>query len=144
MEAGEGVAERPKPSEERGVPWIIAERLHGDYPRHTPDGGKWLLFMPAAHVDEVWEKVRAATEEGLLGGSSKVSTARPNHYLRSTGTRVICVYTYDWTDEADVRRVRARLRDLGFVARLSYKADADSRARNYAGQSQGRIAKYYE
>lgn len=36
---------------------------------------------------------------------------------------VICVYTDDYTNEADVLRVESALRELGVTGRLSYKPD---------------------
>ncbi len=35
----------------------------------------------------------------------------------------VCVYTRDFRDMADVRRVRSALKALGFVRPLSYKPD---------------------
>ena len=57
---------------------------------------------------------------------------------------MICVYTYDWTDEEDVRRIREVLRELGFVKKIPYKADQETRAGRYAASGEGRVSKYYE
>jgi hypothetical protein len=38
------------------------------------------------------------------------------------------VYTYDWQDEKDVRRVRQELRELGITQRIPYKSDEETRA----------------
>jgi hypothetical protein len=38
-------------------------------------------------------------------------------------THVICVYTYDFTDEEDVWRVEGELRKLGIVGWINYKSD---------------------
>lgn len=48
--------------------WLDTERKIGAYPDHTENGGKWLIFVPVSQVDEVWEKIKRATEEGKLGG----------------------------------------------------------------------------
>ncbi len=48
--------------------------------------------------------------------------------------KVICVYTYDWTDEADVRRVRQELRALGITSKIPYKTDDDTNAGRYSSQ----------
>jgi hypothetical protein len=61
-------------------------------------------------VDDVWFKIKKAVEEGRLGGSAKVSTAKPNPLSKDPRKHVICVYTYDWTDEEDVRRIREELK----------------------------------
>ncbi len=134
----------PKPSEVSEAYWIGAERKKGVYPDHTENGGKWLIFVPLTQVDEVWEKIRRATEEGKLGGSAKASTARPNPNARDPNTKVICVYTYDWTDENDVKRVREELRQLGVLSKIPYKADQETYSGKYANRGNTRISKYYE
>jgi Basophilic leukemia-expressed protein Bles03 len=100
--------------------------------------------VPVADLDQMWEKISTATELGRLGGLAKVATAMPNPLAKNPAVRVICVYTYDWTDEADVRRVRSELRELGFTAKIHYKVDEDTRAGNYAGKGKARVSKYFE
>jgi hypothetical protein len=136
------MSSHPQPSQVSNVYWLYAERGCGAYPRHTPRGGKWLLFVSVTEVDEAWATIRAATEQGRLGGASKVATAKPSPLAKHPDLRVICVYTYDWTDQTDVLRVRQELRELGFTSKIAYKADEDTRAGRYAGQ--GRVAKYLE
>src|SRR2546421_10072735 len=92
----------PKPSQITDVFWLSAARKIGDYPVHTERGGKWLVFVPVPEIDEVWTRVKHATEQGLLGNSAKVSTAAQNPNAKSADGKVICVYTYDWADEHDV------------------------------------------
>jgi nuclear transport factor 2 (NTF2) superfamily protein len=60
-----------------------------------------------------------------------VSTARPNPDSRDN-RKVIYVYTADWQDEADVMRVRERLRELGFVDRLGYKRNIETYKGEYS------------
>lgn len=136
--------ETPKPSEVMDSYWIYASRKQGIYPEHSENGGKWLIFVPLEQIDVVWEKIRLATEQGNLGSSAKVSTARPNPNASNSGTKVICVYTYDWTDEYDVRRIREALRQLGFTSKISYKADRETVSGIYANRGNKRISKYYE
>ena len=99
----------------------------GDYER----SGKWLLFTPIDAHDEVWSKIRAATEAGELGYAAKAATSRKNELQARSGALLTCVYTYDFDDHDDVRRVLEALRKLGFVGRLSYKADIDTRKGTY-------------
>jgi hypothetical protein len=110
------------PSTVTDVYWIYA-----DNPAATAaDGartGKWLVFVPARHLDRWWELIRLATEQGLLGFSAKAATARPNELAGSQRTKLICVYTRDWQDHGDVRRILQQLRGLGVTSRLSYKTD---------------------
>ena len=133
----------PKPSQVTDAYWLSTVRKSGEYPAHTELGGKWLIFVPVAQIDEVWAKIKDATEKGLLGGSAKVATAMPNPNATNPN-KVICVYTYDWTDEGDVRRVREVLRTLGIVAKIPYKADNDTLTDRYTNRGHKRISKYYE
>lgn len=134
----------PKPSHVTDAYWLHAERKSGTYPVASKNRGKWLVFVPLSEIDEVWAKIKLATEEGRLGSSAKVASARPNPNAKTPGTNVICVYTYDWTDEGDVMRVRQELRQLGIASKIPYKADEDTYAGRYAVRGHKRISKYYE
>lgn len=134
----------PKPSKVTDVYWLSAKRKTGCYPLATEKCGKWLVFVPASQINDVWEKIKVATEEGRLGSSAKVATARPNPNAAKSDKKVICVYTYDWTDEKDVRRIREGLRQLGITSPIPYKADEDTYAGRYAVHGHKRISKYYE
>jgi hypothetical protein len=92
----------------------------------------------------VWIRIKHATEHGRLGDSAKVATAKPNPNASDPVTKVICVYTYDWTDKADVSRIRDELRALGIVSKIPYKADRDTLTGRYARRGHKRISKYYE
>jgi Domain of unknown function (DUF1917) len=80
-------------------------------------------IRPGGHLDQWWELIRLATEQGRLGISAKAETARPNELAGSQRTKLICVYTRDWQDHGDVRRILQQLRVLGVTTRLSYKTD---------------------
>lgn len=114
------------------------------YPHHLERGGKWLIFVPVENLDGTWEKIRIATESGDLGASSKVATAKPNQNAVMQSQKVICVYTYDWTDRQDVMRIRDQLRQLGITWKIPYKSDEDTHAGKYANRGNGRTSKYYE
>lgn len=133
-----------KPFEVSDVYWLYADRKTGHYPRTTPQSGKWLIWVPEKEIDEVWDRIRRATEEGRLGSQSKVATARPSPLAVDPRKRVICVYTYDWTDEKDVRQIREELRKLGITEPIPYKSDADTLAGKYKAKGHKRISKYYE
>jgi len=79
--------------------------------------GKWLLFVGRDSIDGVWGKVKENVVSGRLGPTAKVGVAGMGF--------MICVYTADFTDPADVHRVLARLAAMGLVRKngLSYKAD---------------------
>jgi hypothetical protein len=137
LRQGEGVI----PSKTTQMYWIVQD-APGMQQGETDDekAGKWLIFLEADRVDEAWCKVRDATAAGSLGISTKVSTAKPNPDSRDE-RKVIYVYTRDWQDEADVMRVRERLRELGFVDRLGYKRNIETYRGEYS--KKGRKVTYY-
>jgi hypothetical protein len=87
--------------------------------------GKWLLFVSSQHAAHCWALVAQATKDGRLGFDSKVSD------LGQSGSRVIVVYTADWHDQDDVRRVLREVRRLGWAGTLSYKRDEETFAGTY-------------
>jgi hypothetical protein len=133
-----------KPSEEIEAYWIYASRQKGSYPKSNANSGKWLIFVSVDNIDTVWEKIKLATESGLLGGGSKVSTAKPNPNAAISNMKVICVYTYDYTDKEDVMRVRQELRKIGVISKIPYKTDNATRQGQYQVKGNTRISVYYE
>ncbi|RXE56644.1 hypothetical protein ABH15_00200 [Methanoculleus taiwanensis] len=126
--AGEGVT----PSKTTQMYWIVEDAPNaGCSPVDDELGGKWLIFAEPADADEAWRRVRNETAAGRLGTSARVSTAKENPDARDNRT-VIYVYTADWRDEADVMRVRERLRELGFVDRLGYKRNIETYQGEYS------------
>ena len=132
-----------RPSQVLDQYWLMAISKKRMNAPSTDRTGKWLLFVPVGEVDEIWEKVRQATESGLLGIASKVSTGRPNPNSRDASKKVVCVYTYDHEDEADVMRVREELRRLGFKDKMPYKTDEATTSGKYQVKGDRRIGKYY-
>ncbi len=133
------------PSEVTDAYWIYATRQKGAYPKSNPaNSGKWLVFISVDNVDIVWKKIKIATENGQLGGTSKVATARPNPNATNNNMKVICVYTYDYTDKEDVMRVRQELRKIGIENKIPYKTDNATRQGQYQVKGNSRISVYYE
>ncbi|GEM_PF-922647 len=130
--------EEKKPSNTDDVDWIYAESKK-DYPASTENSGKWLIFGYLKYIDEVWNKISVATEEGKLGNLSKCGTAK-----RNPSTAVICVYTYDSEDRADVARIAWELFKIGVVQKqtMNYKTDNDTTTRKYAHKGDKKISKY--
>jgi len=113
------------PTQETRDAWVYAFCAKGDYPEHTERCGKWLIFCSSTRIDEEWQRIKHAVEQGQLGSQAKVSTAASSRVRRS-GQHVICVYTYDYEDSTDARRIRQVLRDLGFTQKLPYKSDEET------------------
>lgn len=134
---GEGVL----PTKTTQMYWIVLD-APGSAPEAIEDenAGKWLIFQEPDAVDAAWKKVRDATVSLQLGISAKVSTAKPNPDSRDN-RKVIYVYTKDWADEADVMRVREKLRELGFTDRIGYKRNLETFAGEYA--TRGKRVTYY-
>jgi hypothetical protein len=74
--------------------------------------GKWMLFCNIHTVDEVWGIVAKATANNELGIAAKVATRREDDYRQE---RIVCVYTSDFANKADVERVATKLKQLGLV-----------------------------
>jgi hypothetical protein len=124
--------------------WIYAERKTGEYPGHTVRGGKWLIFISNHNVDRIWVKIGKAVEEGELGGTAKVATAKVNLDFPGSKTKVICVYTYDWRDKEDVKKIREELRKLGITRKIAYKTDKDTELGKYRINTDEKLSRYYE
>jgi hypothetical protein len=95
--------------------------------------GKWQVFVPRVHVDEVWAKVVDLVRAEELGPSAKVSTAKGNPISpNDPDNHVIIVYAADWRDLADVRRILRTLRSAG-VAKgwLHFKRDRETLSGKY-------------
>jgi hypothetical protein len=134
---GEGVV----PSKTTQMYWIVQD-APGSAPEAIEDenAGKWLIFQEPGQADAAWKKVRDATVTLELGISAKVSTSKPNPESRDN-RKVIYVYSKDWADEADVMRVREKLRELGFIERIGYKRNIETFAGEYA--KKGKRVTYY-
>ena len=83
--------------------------------------GKWLLFPRVEDVDSIWGIVARETVLGNLGMAAKVATREDGGDGGGEegggggtggGARLICVYTTDFSDRADVKRVLERMRKL--------------------------------
>ncbi|OKO97440.1 UPF0696 protein C11orf68 -like protein [Penicillium subrubescens] len=85
--------------------------------------GKWMFFPTVDYVDSFWKTVVTALDKGDLGEAAKVATDDG-----SGQARLICVYTKDFSDKEDVKRVLLTLVEKGLVDEESrpiyYKCDA--------------------
>ncbi|KAL6356905.1 hypothetical protein LRP88_10518 [Fusarium phalaenopsidis] len=127
------VQEREANKEKKSAAEDILQLAHAAKVR----AGKWMLFCPPAEVNDVWDIVAKATANNELGIAAKVAPKPVDEDSRRD--RLICVYTTDFADKADVGRVLQKLRELRLVeARgrpIYYKPDAYT----YIGISSGNI-----
>jgi hypothetical protein len=84
--------------------------------------GKWQVFGDADRVDELWPGVVADAANGRLW-AAKATTPAGREKL-PYDSAVLAVYTPNYLDLADVRRVRERLREAhGVDGEIYYKPD---------------------
>ncbi|KAL4818095.1 hypothetical protein BDW67DRAFT_21969 [Aspergillus spinulosporus] len=88
--------------------------------------GKWMMFITPDQVDSYWEAVADATMKGFLGVGAKVATLSNSD--EQGKARLMAIYTRDYDDIADVKRVLRKLVELKLVKRgerpIYYKRDA--------------------
>lgn len=77
--------------------------------------GKWMLFPTVEDVDYVWAKVAKGTAEGELGVAAKVAAREDGVEGDGGARRLICVYTKDFADAEDVKRVLLGLKGQGLL-----------------------------
>ncbi len=108
--------------------------------------GKWLIRVNCRYAEYCWGCVCRGTESSTLGIAAKVSTdwGRLHDPSGPWKQHVICVYTRDWRDEEDVRRVAGALRRVDAIRKqtLYYKPDVMTYSGIYSGSSAGEVAIY--
>lgn len=115
------------PSEAKHAAWLMAPSPKQAF-SSSDVSGKWCIFKPSSEIDAAWNLIKAAVKRcDLL--VAKVST-KLGAYAHGNN-HVICVYTEDYTDEAELARTRKVLRELGFTEELGYKRDIDTRNNVY-------------
>ncbi|OCK79388.1 DUF1917-domain-containing protein [Lepidopterella palustris CBS 459.81] len=88
--------------------------------------GKWMFFPTLEDLPRIWRLIAEGVVENRLGTSAKVAT---DDGTPSAASRLICVYTRDFSDTDDVLRMLKELVDMGLVNKDSprgiyYKCDA--------------------
>ena len=91
--------------------------------KYEVKSGKWMLFPIRRDVDRIWGTVAEAMGRGQLGHVAKVAAECDQ------GDRVgrpVCVYTHDFGNREDVKRVLLKLVELDLVpkrgeVRMVYK-----------------------
>lgn len=104
-------------------------------------GGKWLLYPTKEYVDSTWSYVVEVLGNGHLGTQAKVAV---NLLPSDNGRHLICTYTHDYSDIADVFRVLLSIRKyVGYkVGLLSYKNNAATHDGIYTGNTKGLVGYY--
>ncbi|KAL8677495.1 MAG: hypothetical protein Q9186_006069 [Xanthomendoza sp. 1 TL-2023] len=109
--------------------------------------GKWMLFPLPENVNRHWAIVAEATVNRELGIAAKVA---PDEGKGDRVARLICIYTKDFSDMSDVKRVLERLVELGLVKKkgtagegIYYKADAFTELGITSGNEWGLKASLY-
>ena len=111
------------PSRTLHEPWIFLATPRQEF-ESTDLSGKWCIFRNADAIDSAWIQVVALVASGALL-AAKVST-RMSVAVGVYDRHVICVYTRDWRNVAEVQQARQVLHSAGFSERLGYKRDSDT------------------
>jgi len=103
-----------------------------------------MLFPKLEDAPRYWYKVAEATIDNRLGIGAKISTGLGE----AREERLICIYTKDFFDMDDIRRVLEGLVELGFVSvdnprGIYYKPDAYTYLDISSGNEYGLQASLY-
>lgn len=69
------------------------------------------MFVDPAEINIVWSVVARYTANNELGVAAKVAPDQGDPGKQ----RLICIYTKDFTDIDDVRRVAKKMKDIGLI-----------------------------
>lgn len=72
---------------------------------------QWMIFAATDEVNAKWRIIAKATAQNELGTVAKVA---PDDGV-ARKERLICIYTYDFTDVGDVTRVAKKLKELQLI-----------------------------
>ncbi|KAG6877625.1 hypothetical protein C0993_005537 [Termitomyces sp. T159_Od127] len=101
-------------------PMVTVEALDALALAYGVLSGKWLIYAESHKIDELWSRIVTAVIANAppgVGARAKVSPARPGEL------HVVCVYVEDYSDEAEVGRVRESLRRVGVRWKIGFKPD---------------------
>ncbi|KAI9676875.1 MAG: hypothetical protein M1817_006714 [Caeruleum heppii] len=105
--------------------------------------GKWMLFPTTDNIPRTWSRICHATVANELGIAAKIATDAGGG---NDSARLIGVYTYDFDDMDDVRRVVLKLEEFGFLQEgrgIYYKNDAYTHLGINSGNEWGLKASMY-
>ncbi|KAG6886849.1 hypothetical protein C0992_002029 [Termitomyces sp. T32_za158] len=101
-------------------PIVTVEALDALALAHGVLSGKWLIYAEPHKIDDLWSRIVTAVIANApagVGARAKVSPARPGE------PHVVCVYVEDYSNEAEVGRVREALRRVGVHWKIGFKPD---------------------
>ena len=105
---------------------LVEETILKEAKARNCTSGKWMLFPMPDIVNETWATVATETAAGRLGCAAKVAT--DDGQMSDRLNRLVCIYTEDFSDKKDVKRVLERMVDVGLITRkggeIYYKCDA--------------------
>ena len=105
--------------------WLVAKAPSAP-PLDIARSGKWLGYYTPPYHDQVWSAIAEATELGELGPESKVRDPA-GALFNAERLLPVVVWTTDYEDLDDVRRVLVTMRRLAFPrANLTYKRDIET------------------
>lgn len=79
-----------------------------------------MLFCDPDEVDRTWEVVAKATANNKLGIAAKVAPTPVKGLGDPHKERVICIYSANFADRADVERILRRLEELKLVKKFQH------------------------
>lgn len=126
-------------------PWVYADNLQvAEYRSKFKEAnpGKWLIFVPLGDIDSTWKKIKKATQDGVLGQSSKAATSYKNPNTSTQTEKVICINTFNHNDAVDVFRIRDEIRQLGIDSTMYYKTSEATSKGFYRVRGDKEISKY--
>ncbi len=71
-----------------------------------------MLFPLPDRVNGIWKLVAESTASGELGKAAKVGT---DDGRGESAARLVCVYTEDFSDGEDVKRVLRKMKSIGLL-----------------------------
>ena len=87
--------------------------------------GKWRIFVKREHVEAVWEQICYGVLNGSLGIGAKVNSI--SHRQRKHFHSIISVYTEDFRNNNDIKRVLQGIREVCKIkGTVSYRSEAIS------------------
>jgi regulator of replication initiation timing len=95
--------------------WLSQE--NEKYRQRLAKMGRWLIFGKSEQLKGIWKKIQRHTTLGKLGVESRINLIKGH----KDADCVISIYTGDYSDEAEVKNVREKLRELGFAEPLQYQ-----------------------